>query len=226
MAQLRPPFQKDIYKDFKRIEVGALRTIVYYYEQYEQAIRDLDEEQYVEMTIDYAQALYQLQWHNRFVVIVDNVLELIIIHNVYTYQGENVFEKMLFQKAVSSIETKNYASGILVLQELLKINPNYPLAYKNVQKAFLFQYPVFFKTIRASIIVLSLFTALLIAVELLVVHNFYPTYQPIVEHLRIGLFLVVLFLFFGSIAWHFVSVYTRAKTVLAVAKAHFIRKKN
>ncbi|MEY4905475.1 MAG: hypothetical protein RLZZ292_3290 [Bacteroidota bacterium] len=225
MSPLRPPFQKDIYRDFKRIEVGALRTVVYYYEQYQTAIEQLDEEEYLEMTIDYAQALYELQWYPRFLTVVDKTLELIIMHNVYTYQGENLFEKMLFQKGVASIEKRQYDDGIKVLQELLKINPSYPFAYKTIQKAYFFQNPVFSKPIRISIIGLSLFTTLWIVVELLVVHSFYSNYESVFQYIRIGLTAFIILLFFGSILWYFARVAFRSKTVLNHAKEHYNKKK-
>ncbi len=225
MSPLRPPFQKDIYRDFKRIEVGSLRTVVYYYEQYQTAIEQLREEEYIEMTIDYAQALYQLQWHVRFLAIIDKVLELVIMHNVYTYQGENLFEKLLFQKGLAHIERKEYEQGINVLQALLKINPAYPLAYKTIQKAFFFQNPVFSKSIRATIIGLSLFTSFFIVWELLVVRSLYPAYEPMVELVRLGLTCSIILLFFGSIFWYFARVAVRSKTVLRNAKEYYNNKK-
>ncbi len=225
MSPLRPPFQKDIYRDFKRIEVGALRTVVYYYEQYQAAIEELDEEEYIEMTIDYAQALYQLQWYARFLAIVDKALELVIIHNVYTYQGENLFEKMLFQKGVANIEQRQYEEAIRVLESLLKINPSYPLAYKTIQKAFFFQNPVFSKLSRVTIIGLSLFTCFWILLELLSVRPFYPSYAPAFELVRFSLTFFIIFLFFASIFWYFTRVAIRSKIVLRNAKEYYNKKK-
>ena len=196
-----PAYRLKIYRDFKAIEAVDFHGIVRYYERFEQDIHQLDFEEYFDCLASYTQALYEIGDYRKHLVMCDFLLETIIIQNVESWGGEDLYTKTLLAKATSQYYEQEFKSAERILKELVKIAPeNTVLAQKLWEKCLLRQKPNWLMRIRALGVGILLFTALFIAVEIFVVAPFFSEYHARVQLAHnVLLVLGLLILFAGEL---------------------------
>lgn len=173
-----PAYRLKLYRDFKSIEAADYHSIARYYERFEQDIHLLDFDEYFDCLASYTQALFEMGDYRKHLVMCDFLLETIIMHNVETWGGEDLYTKTLFAKAASLYHLQEYQKAEHILQELIKINPHTAIPAKTLwEKCLLRQKPGWLMQTRALAIGLLLFTALFIAVEIFVITPFFSAYQ-------------------------------------------------
>jgi hypothetical protein len=163
-----------LYRNFKAIEVNDFHGVVRFYERFEDAIRILDFEEYLDCTLTYANALFETAQYGKHVVMCDHLLEQIIMQNIETWGGVDIFAKTLHDKAISLFYRQEYAESEHVLRELVKI---YPWGYAYLRllfKCLMRQKPSWLMTVRAVSIVFFLFSLLLIVLQMFTFNHFYP----------------------------------------------------
>jgi hypothetical protein len=99
-----------------------------FYENHPDSIQSLSPEEKIELDIDYIICLFEVGKYHKFLECVDGVIENVIIENIYLYEGEDIFQKLIFVKSACLFNIKKYGASKQVLSELLKINPQYPFA--------------------------------------------------------------------------------------------------
>ncbi|MBK8193111.1 MAG: hypothetical protein IPK76_07850 [Lewinellaceae bacterium] len=162
-----------LYRNFKALDGNDHNGIIRYYEQFEDGISSLDFEEYFDCTLVYTNALFQSGHHGRNVVMCDHLLELIIMQNIETWGGEDLYATILFQKAASLYNLDEYARSEHVLRELIKIYPNQPLFRRFLEKCLLRRKPSWLSKTRAATVALVLLSAIVIALEIFVVKPFF-----------------------------------------------------
>lgn len=178
-----------IYRDFKAMDTHDFHGVVRYYEQYEDGIRALDFEEYFDCTLAYTHALFETGNHGKHLVMCDHLLEIVIMQNIGTWGGEDVYNKLLFKKAASLFRQHEYGLAEYVLRELLKIRPCDKPARRFLQKCLYRQKPTWLLQTRAACVLLSLLAAGIIALELFVVKPFFAVWLKAVQ-IAHNLFLV------------------------------------
>ncbi len=174
-----PAYRLKLYRNFKAIDASDYHGIVRYYEQFEEAIGSLDMEEYLDCTWTYTNALFETGNFGQHLVMCDHLLELVIMHNIETWGGEDIYAKLLFKKAAALYQTQEYAKSAYVLRELVKIYPGNPVPRRFLCACLRRQKPRWLFNTRAVAMALTFLTAGLIALELFVVHPFFPKYyQP------------------------------------------------
>ncbi len=96
---------------------------------------ELDYYEKLELSIDYTIALFEIGKYEKYLYIVDDVIEKVIEENIRELQGVDVFEALLFRKAASHYNLGEYDSSIYILRQLVKINPKESLYKKLLSKA-------------------------------------------------------------------------------------------
>lgn len=163
-----------LYRDFKAMDAHDCHGIVRFYEQYEDDIRALDLEEYVDCALTYTNALATTGNHNKHLVMCDHLLEIVIMQNIETWGGEDLYERLLFKKAASLYQLHEYPRAEHVLRELVKIYPREKLPRRFLEKCLLRQKPAWLLKTRAACVGLSLLSAAVIAAELFVIKPFLP----------------------------------------------------
>lgn len=184
-----------LYRNFKSIEVNDFHGIIRFYERNEDGIRALDFEEYLDCTLCYTDALYEEGDHGKHLVMCDHLLELVIIHNVDNWGGEDLYHELLFKKSASLYHQQAYAKSERILREIIKIYPQDRFAALFLNKALLRQRPVWLYRARAATVAFALLAALVIALEILAVPRFFPDLlwpMQIGHNLLIGLSLATL----------------------------------
>ncbi len=177
-----PAYRLKIYRNFKAIEATDYHGIARYYERFEQDIHVLDFEEYFDCLASYTYALFEIGDYRKHLVMCDFLLETIIIQNVESWGGEDLYTKTLLAKAASLYQLQEYPKAAHILQELVKISPEASVFAKKLwEKCLLRQKPGWLMRIRAFAVGLLLFTAAFIAFEIFVVAPFFSKYHANVQ---------------------------------------------
>ena len=154
------------------------------------------------MLVIYTNGLFEISEYQKHILMANVVIETSIMENISVVNGQEIFQSTLFRKAASHYNLLEYKKAIHVLRELLKIEPN---NYDNAQ--FLEQclrsdQPQIARHARAIAILLFLFSALTVSVEVLFVRNFYPEFAYFIELSRNLMFSLGFCTLVGGIVWH------------------------
>lgn len=172
-----PAQRLKLYRNFKSLKVNDFYGVVRYYEAFEEGIRTLDFDEYFDCTFTYANSLYQTGQYGKYIVMCDHLLELVIMENVETWGGGNVYAEMLFKKATALLHLREDSQAEHVLRELLKLYPDDRPTIRALRGCLLRSRPSWLLKTRAIAIAILLLTAISIAAELFIINPFFSDYN-------------------------------------------------
>jgi tetratricopeptide (TPR) repeat protein len=202
MSYLQSTYHSKIYRDFKAIEATAYRNMIHFYEKQESEIRALDFDENFELLTCYVNALFEVGYYRKHLLIVDVVIETAISNNIDFYKGEDIFLKMLFRKAASLYNLLEYEKSEYILREIIRINPWDKDAIQFLKKCKRRQQPRYLQYARATSIFLFLTAAVIIALEVLFVRTFYRQLVLEIEQARFVIFGIGGVLLIGADLFH------------------------
>ncbi|MCC7503684.1 MAG: hypothetical protein IT259_00225 [Saprospiraceae bacterium] len=214
-----PAYRLKLYRNFKALEASDFYGIIRYYERLEDDIRSLDQEEYLDCTVTYTEALFQTGDYGRHLVMCDHLLEFIIMQNVENWGGEDIYTKILFRKAASLYRQQEYAKAEHILRELIKLLPDNRLAIRLFERCMLLQRPTWLFRLRAAALVLLLVSVAVIVAEIFIVKPFFPDYYLGAQMVHNGFLGAGLLVILAGESWHLWRCYrTRAGFVQCVLK--------
>lgn len=181
-------YHSNVYNDFREIEPEAYRTIISYYEEYEDAIRQLEFEEYFDVLIAYIFALYETGKYAKHLDVVDTAIEASILNSIKFYKGKDVFRTLLYQKAVAAHQTMKYDRADHILRELLRMNPEDEESIFLLKKCLKSIYPNYLQNTRAISVLLFLLSAIVICIEVVAIRTLFSDYLTLFESTRNILF--------------------------------------
>jgi len=180
-------YRSKLYRDYRAIEPGEWRKVVYFYEEHESGIRALDFDEYFELMNAYTNALFEIGSWQKHLLMADAVIEACFLENIKEFNGEDVLQHTLFRKSASCYQLNELERTEYLLRELLRINPNYADASLFLKKCLRTMRPWLVRQTRAVAMLLTFVAAFAILLEILVVRNFYETWTRPVEYLWWGI---------------------------------------
>jgi hypothetical protein len=168
-----PAYRLKLYRNFKALDAHDFHGIVRYYERFEDGLRTLDFEEYVDCTLAYTHALFETANYGQHVVMCDHLLELVIMHNIDSWGGEDIYAQLLLKKAASLYHLHEFARAEHITRELIKLHPQHRLATRLLSACLLRQRPLWLTRVRAAAVLFVLLSAFAIMLELLVVRPFF-----------------------------------------------------
>lgn len=195
MNPSRSTYHSNIYREFRSLDISEWRTVVRFYELYEDKIEGLEFEESFDMLLAYADALFEIGDYERHLRVADQVLEVSVMNNIKFFNGEDVFQKTLFKKAASNYSLYEFEKCDYLLRELLRIDPYDSDGALFLKKCLRDMRSSLVKKTRAASVLLLIISAIIICFELLAVHSFYPEWAGVVAFLRnviLGLTVLVL----------------------------------
>ncbi len=168
------------------IEENDFQQMIRFYEEHELNIKQLEFEEYFELLVTYVNALFETGAYERHLVEVDVVIENSILRNIQYFKGEDIYRRMLFKKAASHFNLKNFKQAEYVLRELIKIDPfdKDPILFlKKCLRKSRFN---LIKVVWAIAIFLILVTAFVVGVEILWVSSLHTEYATLIRNIRFG----------------------------------------
>jgi hypothetical protein len=181
-------YHSRIYRDFKGLAGNDYRGQIRFYEKWETEILQLEFEEYLELVVDYTNALFETGAYRKHVLMADVVIELAILQNIQSYQQEDLYRKFLFRKAASLYNLMDFPAAEYILRELIKMAPKDEDCLRFYEKCRRKQYPDLLNQFRAASIFLLLLAAFGVALEVLLVRPFYGMYAPLMASSRNTLF--------------------------------------
>jgi tetratricopeptide (TPR) repeat protein len=189
---------KRLYLEYFRLGDNAYRDKMKYFEDHQREIWSLEFEESCDINLDYLNCLFEVGRYDRFLQFVDEMIEIVVIENIYSYRGENIYFELLFKKAACLYNIGKYVESLSLLKQLRKINPMHKLTIET--------FAVCFKKIPDNQVLL--FKALAVAcisfllafsvVKILLIEPFYENSIAIFNRIQIGLSITALFSFFAS----------------------------
>ncbi len=190
MSLFQSTYHSKVYREFRCIDPQAYRDIVRYYERWEEKIRGLDEEEFFELLTAYVDALFEIGAYQKHLLMVDLVIEKTILENITLYKGRDLFRELLFRKAASFYNLREYKKADHILRELIRIDPYRKDAHSLLRKNLSQQKRQPIKLAQATGVFLFLMAALVISLEVLLVRPFYPMHASLIEGSRNSIFLL------------------------------------
>lgn len=194
MAYL-PAQRLKLYRNFKAIDAVDYHGIVRFYERFEDGIRTLDEDEYFDCTLAYTEALFETGQYGKHLVMSDHLLELVIMQNIETWGGEDIYARLLLRKASSLYQLRAYSQSEHILREHVKLYPDDQLAVRFLYTCLLRQKPAWLAKSRAVALGLAFLAVAAVAVELFVVRPFFLDYYEkslLVHNILLGSSIFVL----------------------------------
>ena len=186
-----PPktFHSPLYRDFKEIDANSFRTIVRFYQEYESEITALNFEEYFDLLVNYAHALFRTKAHGKFIRIADTILQLSITENIRFWNGEDIFYGTLLRKAACHHYLLELDACDKLTRQLVGMDPAEKEAQMLMRRNLRLMRSDFVRQGRAVCIVALMVSAVIVLAEVLVVRSFYPEWLDAVQSLRTGVFL-------------------------------------
>jgi hypothetical protein len=175
-----------LYRNFKALEATDFYGIIRFYERFEEGVRALELEAFFECTLAYTNALFETGQYGKHLVMCDFMLELIIRHNIDRWGGEDIFTKILYDKAVSLVYQREYARAAHVTREILKIHPLDQSSARLLKKSLLRQKPTWLLHARAWFMLFIFLSAATVAIQIFVIQTFFSDYDLIAQYVYYG----------------------------------------
>lgn len=201
------------YLDFHLIAPDDYRGLIKFYEQHYHHLTGLEAQQKLEIDIDYINAVFETGNYYLFLDKVDSLIEDVIFYNIYTYNDDKIFEKLLFRKAASLHNIHKYEKSLNILNSLIKIDPESSLNKKLMAKCIRKKKCIWYETMKGIAIVLLLSTVSIYIAEELIVGPFYKQHLAHISSWRVVLFTVAI----GLLITRELAMYFKIKKEISIS---------
>lgn len=180
--------RSSVYLNFKEINSQEFQSIVRFFEEYEDDIQRLTFEEQFEMLLTYVAALFEVGAYSNYISSCDYAIESVIYFNVKEYNGEDIYNKLLFRKAAAYYHLMEYKKSEKILRELTAMNPEHKLNIAFLKKCMRAQPSRKIRKTRSISVLLFLITAAVIAVEIIMIKSFFPEHLQWTQYIRNAIF--------------------------------------
>lgn len=181
--------RSETYEAFLSIDAAAYKEKIDFVEENFFLLSELHAEEYFDMMVLYGEALFETGEYGRQAKLADHIIEMSIERNIIMHRGQDVFFETLFKKAASLHNLEKIEPAVHILKELIKINPDHESTKLFLINCIIRQKKSLVRPYRNISLLSLMASALIIAIELLVVRRVWPTWVSVVEIVRNGLFI-------------------------------------
>jgi tetratricopeptide (TPR) repeat protein len=181
--------RSETYEAFLAIEDSAYKEKIQFIEENFFMLRQLDAGEYFDMMVLYGEALFEVGEYARQAKLADHIVEMSIERNIIRHREQDVYFETLFKKAASLHNLDKIDPAVHILKELVKINPDHESTKLFLINCIIRQKKPLVRPYRNVSLILLLSSALLIAIELILIRRWWPSWTMIVEMIRNGLFI-------------------------------------
>lgn len=209
---MSPRHHSQLYRQLRDVDPRDAQRIIRMYEEREREIGRLDVEEHFDLTVYYADALFSTGAYRQHLLMVDLVIQASMAHNLSDVTGieGDIFEHLLFRKAVSAYRLRNYELAIHVGQELVRINPNREMYVRFLRIVHFRAQGKLLQFGRGGFIFCILLAAAGVTLQLLVVRPFFAHLEDSLGLLILCFFVLGVLLLLGSYLGAHVKAHLRA----------------
>ncbi len=189
MSTSKLSYDSPAYMSYFGIDQKNYADRIAWYETNYSEILSLDKKQRAEIEIDYTLSLFQVGRYHQYISQSERLIELVINDNIYSVNGEDIFQKLLFNKAASHYNVNEMDQACHIMLELCKIdrtNRDYSLLASKVIRIKSYRQFDRMKGLALGMILLAL---VIIMFEILMVRTLFIQWIQPVEWSRNGLLL-------------------------------------
>lgn len=154
----------------------AFRDKVRFYEDNKSHLSQLKYEDRIDVDLDYILCLFEIGKYHKFLSKADALIEVVIMDNIYDYNGVNIYNDLLFKKAACLFNTGQYLKSEKVLKSIVKLDPENNLARSLYGKCKRKQGRDWYEGTKAVAMVMLISAISIAFMELLIVRPFYNEY--------------------------------------------------
>lgn len=209
---------------FQEIGTKEYRSVIRFFEDYEESLQRLPLDEYFEILVAYAEALFETASYEKHLQTASYAIELSVIHNIKIHKGYNIFQQLLFKKAASHFYLQEYAQSEHILRELIKICPSEDLYSRFLIKVLRKRTPTHVHTTRAVSVSLFILSAVIICVEILAVRPFFSTFTSTIEFIRNAIFFLGWVVLLGGDGVNYLRMHREVKQFEKKVQAEKLRK--
>ena len=171
------------------IDAGEYKEKIRFVSMHRQDLKALPLLEYVRVMDGYAEALFEMGNYQRHIRIADHIIELAIGNNIMEVDGKDIYFEALFQKAASLYNLHRTEETVHILCELLKMQPRNESCRLFLINCFVRKHADLLNRIRRISVVAIMASAMIIAVELLLIRTLFPDLTQYIEPIRNSLFV-------------------------------------
>ena len=193
MLHRKTTYQSAVFQDFERLGKTNYHEIIRFCERNRNAMEALNFQEYFIMELAYCNALFQMGNYEKHLEIANKVIELSIFNNVHLFQGEDIYQKTLFQKAQAHKILNHLPEAIHITKELLKMNVNSKEYQSFLKFCYIKNNTPFLENLRGYGVLTCFVAASFLVLNILIIEPFYPQ--------KVALFhtLSIIGLIFGAV---------------------------
>ena len=191
----------DFYFKYHRIGSNAFRDKVRYYEDNKDQIHYLSYEERVDVDLDYILCLFEIGKYHKFLSKADALIEVVIIDNIFTYNGLNIYNDLLFKKAACLFNTGQYNQSEKVIKAILNLDEENKSARALFAKCKRKKGRDWYEGTKALAVVMFLSAISIALAELLVIKPFYNQFLYSFSFLKISCLVLGILALAGNEAY-------------------------
>lgn len=180
----------ETYIDFFKINQESYGDKIRFYEKYRSVIAFLPEAENLELRLYYLIALFEVGEYQKYLFLVDRAIEHIVKENIYEFNGEDIYYKLLLNKAASLYNVFRNTEAERLSLQLRRIDTNHKVNNLLLEKIYARKLSDRTRSIKAFGIALYFISGLVIAVQLFLIEPFYNQYNFAAQWIWQGLFLL------------------------------------
>lgn len=185
---IQDPEHSDFYFEYHRMGSNAFRDKVRYYESNKAQIHYLTYEERVDVDLDYLICLFEIGKYHKFLSKADALIEVVIIDNIFVYNGLNIYNDLLFKKAACLYNTGQYIKSEKVLKAIVKLDSENTIARALFGKCKRKQGRDWYEGTKALSVVMLISAVFIALAELLIIKPFYDELSPSFSMLKFTTF--------------------------------------
>lgn len=188
----------DFYFEYHRMGDKAFRDKVRFYESNKAQINYLTYEERIDIDLDYVLCLFEIGKYHKFLNKVDALIEVVIIDNIFNYNGINIYNDLLFKKGACLYNTGQYTKSENVSKALLKIDTKNEPARALFGKCKRKQGRDWYEGTKAIAIVMFISAFFIAIAELFIIKPFYTEFLPTFSMLKMTSFILGILALLGN----------------------------
>lgn len=207
-----------VFRDFKRLDNQNHHSIVQFCEEHQKAIEELNDDEYFEIQVSYVNALFEIEAYHKHIKVAKGVIELSIIQNIQFINNEDVYLKMLYQKAISNLYTENIEQAIHISKELIKLEPQNKEYISLLNRCYMQDGLVFLHHLRTAGVLLFFLSIGIFIIKILIVEYFFQGAEPFVQILNTSTLILGSILLLAGLSIHRIKAYHQVNIFLKSLK--------
>jgi len=173
-----------IYQEYQDIPYSAFQDRIRYFERNRSEITSLSYSLRLELSLEYVVALFEVGEYYQYLRHVDKLLARVIEDNIFSIDGDDIYQELLYRKAASLYNIVDYYAADKILRQLVRIDPDNEIYKRTFIKNSVDSLRYQGQRVRSVIITLFMVAAVVIGIELLSIRPFNPSHTTIVETIR------------------------------------------